>query len=130
MLDAPLVQKCDAVGKSKRFLLVVSDENRSQPEFSVNIQKRGSKFAAHLCIQCSKWLVEKQNSGLASKRPRERNPLPLTARKLVWVAVRERGKLDKLEKIFNSPCDCPFVAALNGVPSRSVRMRHSGTTVM
>ena len=63
-----MIEERDAVGKSEGFFLVVSDEDRGEAEFVVDLAQRCAKLAANLGIQCSEGLVEEQDPRIAGER--------------------------------------------------------------
>ena len=75
----PVDDHADAVRERGRVLEVVRDEQRRQPELGQQLGELAADDRARVGVQRGERLVEQQDRRVARERPRERDPLPLTA---------------------------------------------------
>ncbi len=83
LLDDAAIDHDDPVGEIERLLLVVRDEDARQRESRRRqLPQPLAQLAADVRVQRAERLVEQQHFRLDGQRARERDALPLTARKL------------------------------------------------
>ena len=95
--DAATVHHGHPIGDRHGLGLVVRDENRGDADAVLNAPYLVAQTVSNGGIQRSKRFVEKQNVGFGGESARQRDALLLAARKLIGVAVGQRGHSDQLE---------------------------------
>jgi len=102
LLNAAVVHNGQPVGNGQRFFLVVRDKNRGQAKPLL----QRPDFFAHLDpqfgIQIRQWFVEQKHLGLNRQRPRNRDPLLLTAGKLARITVGIRIQTHHVERLLDA----------------------------
>src|SRR6187397_976162 len=120
LLDAALIEDDDLAGDLHRLLLVVRDDDGRHVHLVVEAAQPGAQLLAHTRVEGAKGLVEEQHARFPRQRAGERHPLPLAARELGWVALRETLELDELEQLVHATADLLARPLPNRQPERDV----------
>ena len=112
LLDPAVIHHHDAVGNLQRLLLVVRDEHAGDLQIVVESPQPAPQFLAHLRVQCAEGLVEQQHAGFDRQRTRQCDALPLTARELIWISIRQPVELHQLQKPTHARTDLGLGRAL------------------
>ncbi len=124
LLDAAVIEHDDPVGHLERLLLIVRDEDRRDVQIVVQPAQPAAQLLAHLRVERAERLVEQQHLRLDGERARERDPLPLPARQLGRIALREPVELHEREQLVHLLADRrlarPLAARLHAQPERDV----------
>jgi hypothetical protein len=78
----------------------------------VEMAQPSAQLLAHLRIKRTKRFIEKQNTGVNRKRPRQCDALALTAGKLRGITTGQWLKLDETQKLLDPIPDVRFGQAL------------------
>ena len=111
LLDAALVHHHHPVCDFERLFLIVGDEDRGHVDFGMQRAQPLPQFLAHLGVERTERLVQKQDARLDRQRPRQRNALALTARQLARVAVGEPVELHQIQQFLDARADTRLVLA-------------------
>src|SRR6185503_15200684 len=82
LLERAFAQQHDAIGKLKRFLLIMGDEDRGETGALVQIAQPASQLTPHLGVERAKRFVQQEQIRLNRQRSRQRYTLTLPTRKL------------------------------------------------
>ena len=82
LLDPALVEHRDAIGHRQRLALVVRHVDERDAEPALQGLELDLHFFAQLQVERTQRLIEQQHLGLIDQRTRQRDALPLAARKL------------------------------------------------
>jgi hypothetical protein len=94
LLQATLMQHCNAVGHHQGLLLIVRDEQGGGAASLLNVANLIAQLAPDVRIQRSQRLIEQQHRGLESECTCKRDPLLLSTRELSRTAVRMLAESD------------------------------------
>ena len=70
LLDMPFIHNDDAIGNLNSFILVVCDEESGNFETTLQFLYPKTEFLTHNRVQGTEWLIQKEDTGLNSKRAR------------------------------------------------------------
>ena len=87
--DPPVHDHADTIGKCRRVLEVVRDEQCRQPQLGQQLGELAAHDAAGVGVERGERLVEQQHGRVAGECPRKRDPLPLTPREVCRPRLRE-----------------------------------------
>src|SRR3954449_6191476 len=96
-IDFPVSDMDDPV-RVGRYIRLVRNKHDGI-SFSVQALKERHDFVPRLSVQCSSWLVRKQNRGPVHERPSNSDALSLTARKLVRLMVHALLKIYRPKRL-------------------------------
>ena len=99
LLDAPLAHHDDLVGDLHRLLLVVRDDHRRRVRLVVEAAEPFAELGPHACVQRAERLVEEEHGRIDRERAGEAHALPLPARELRGIPLREALELDELQQL-------------------------------
>jgi hypothetical protein len=100
VLNRSRSQHCHPVGENRRFSQIVRYEDRSETRFATQLAKARVQLGARDRVERAERLVEENERLSAGVWGRDRNPLFLPSRPLVW------------------PTICEFLRFLSGEPHR------------
>ncbi len=96
--DAPVFIDHDAIAQPIGFGQIVGDQHRGDTP-PVRILRSSSRSAWRSgSVERGQRLVQQQQGRIGGERPAERHALPLAARELARVALRERIEAERLER--------------------------------
>ena len=75
------------MGHSAHHFQIMADEQIGQPVFLLQIAQQSHDLNLYSHIKGAGRLVQHHEFGPQDHRPRNRNTLPLTARKLMWIPI-------------------------------------------
>ena len=101
-LSGLAAQRHDAVGEEHRLVDVMGDEQNGLPRFRLDADEIGLQCLAGRDVERAERLVHQQDRGLDGERARQRNALPLAARKLVRKALRGFAQADARERLLGA----------------------------
>ena len=90
LLDQPIAQQDDPVGKGHRLDLIVGDIDHGLAELLMQPFYLTSHLIPELGIQVGKRLVEQEKASIPDDRPTDRHALALTAGQLAGKAFQQR----------------------------------------
>src|SRR6476661_3870247 len=105
LLEPPGVHHGDAIGQHERFRLVVRDVDEGRAEVCLQLLELDLHVFAQLEIERTERLVEQQQRRFEHEAPRDRDPLPLSARQLVDALVLRAGQSDTLQHCIDASGD-------------------------
>ncbi len=111
LLHLALSQHHDPVGETHGLIDIMGNEQDRLLDLAVDTQEFFLKSVAGNGVERAKWLVHKHGRWLCRQRPRQANPLLLTAGELGGVAasIRLGGQPDQVEQLLNPPVDPRFL---------------------
>ena len=95
----PCLHDHDRLGQLQRLLLVVGHQQARHAQLAVQVVQPPPELLADARVQRAERLVQQQDLRAGRQRAGKRDPLALPTRKLVGVAVGERGQLDQLQQL-------------------------------
>ena len=108
MLDFALVDKDDAIGDFKGFVLIVGYEEAGQMGGVVEAAQPVAQFFSDLGIEGTEGFVEQEDFRFDSQSAGEGDTLPLTSGELAGKALSELGELNGLEELLDAGADLRF----------------------
>jgi hypothetical protein len=78
LLQSPLIDDGQAVGKRERFLLIVRDQNHGHAKRPLQLLQFNLQAFAQLPVQCAQGLVQQHDRWPKYQCTRKRDPLLLT----------------------------------------------------
>ena len=102
------------------FFLVVGHEHERRADLAVDARQLDLHLLAELEVERPERLVEQQDGRSLRQRPREGDPLGLSARQLAREAVAILGQADQLEVLADALADLVVRQALHAQPERDV----------
>src|SRR5581483_11462328 len=97
MNNPPAVINQHAIGKSERFLWVMSHQQNRNPESSPHLLDQAVKIHAQSFVQTASGLVQQDDARFYDQRAGDRAALLLSARKLMRIPARHARQLKALE---------------------------------
>ena len=79
LLNGTLVDHGNAAGHGKGFILVMGNNDKSDPNSLLKARQFHAHVIAEFCVKGGEWFIEKQNLGAFYKGPRQCHALALTA---------------------------------------------------
>src|SRR5262249_9779511 len=111
----------DAVAHAHGFDLIVGDVDRGGAHGLLELLEFAAGAGAQLGVKVRQRLIEQKNRWIADQRTRERDALPLAARKLTRSTLRE--------VIYAEQTGCPLDLALNLVALRPLCLQWESDVV-
>jgi hypothetical protein len=105
LLDPAAVHDHYMVSDFQGFILVVGDQDTGNMKVVVEATEPHPQFLPHLGVERAKGFVKQEYLGLDGQGTGQGHTLPLTARKLVGVAVGEITELHQLQQIVHLIAD-------------------------
>ena len=102
LLDPPVAHHDDLVGDLHRLLLVVRDDHRRRVRLVVEPAQPLPQLRADAGVQGAERLVEEQHGRIDRERAGETHALPLPARELRRVPLREPVELHELQQLVDA----------------------------
>ena len=85
----------------RRHFLIMGDDNNGVPLPVERIEK-AENLLARLAVEVSGGLVREDDRRVVHERPRDRDPLALSAGKLAWAMIEAISKVDALKRALRS----------------------------
>lgn len=101
LLDPPSVEESDALGEGERFFLIVRDVEDAHGAFPVKPPQEDGELVSESGVQAREGLVEKEEPGLRSKRPRQSKPLPLASGHFAGAPSSEARESNTRERVLH-----------------------------
>ena len=105
LLDLAVVHDHHAIGELERLVLIVRDEQAGDVQLVVQPPQPAPQLLAHLGVERPERLVEQQHARLDGERAGQRHALPLAARQLRRVALRQRVELHQRQQPLHRGAD-------------------------
>ena len=112
LLDFTLVDKDDAIGDFKGFVLIVGYEETGQMGGVVEAAQPVAQFLSDFGIERTEGFVEQEDFRFDSQSAGEGNTLPLTSGKLAGKSLSKLGELNGFEELLDAGADLRFGRAL------------------
>ena len=109
LFDLALAHDDDAVGKLKRFFLVVGDEQGGVAGAIVDFAQPAAEILPHAGVKRAEGFIEQEHAGLDGEGARECDALALAAGKLGREAALEARELDEVEQLQHAALDLGFL---------------------
>ena len=99
LLQAAVLQHCDAVAEGHRLRLIVRDVHGRRAEPGLQLGDVRAHLHAELGVQVRQRLVHQEHARLADDRATHGNPLPLSTGELTRLPLEELGELEQVGDI-------------------------------
>ena len=99
--EAALFHHGDAVGQRHRLLLVVRDDNESNPKLVLNVHEFELRLLTQFLVQGRERLIQQQHLGSLDECTCQRNALLLSAGQLLRLACAEIAQLHEVEHLID-----------------------------
>ena len=98
LLDSALAHHAHTVGDGQRFFLIMGNEQGGDARIPLDTTNLFTHLKSHGGIKRAERLIEQEHPRLDRQRSRQRHPLLLTARQLVWKPLLKTSETHEIKQ--------------------------------